>query len=169
MEELRISSPSSKPVESLENHTRAENAEQVLQVSAAEGWKCSLLLLSFPDENSQCRLFCRAALAAGLPLYFQHAGEAKMLKRVCFKHILALEPKFRVTVACPLSGTGFLLTCLPRMFLVCWRDSSSEAEAIIYRKRKNLSKQKHQRLLHIKVKGPDALKACPQVILSVSE
>lgn len=88
-----------------------------------------------------------------LLLYFQHAGEAKMLKRVCFKHIFALEPKFRVTVACPLSGTWFLLTCLPRILLVCRRDSSSEAEAIIYRKRKNLSKQKHQQLLHIKVKA----------------
>lgn len=92
-----------------------------------------------------------------------------MLNRVCFKHILALEPKFRVPVACPLLGTGFLLTCLPRMFLVCWRDSSSEAEAIICRKRKNLTKKNHRRLPHIKVKDTDALKPCPQVILSASE
>lgn len=92
-----------------------------------------------------------------------------MLNRVCFKHILALEPEFRVRVACPLLGTGCLLTCLPRMLLVCWRDSSSEAEAIIYRKRRNLSKQKHRQLLCIKVKDPDALKPCPQVIVSASE
>lgn len=92
-----------------------------------------------------------------------------MLSRVCFNQILALEPKFRVLVACPLSGTGCLLTCLPRMLLFCWRDSSSEAEAIIYRKGRNLSKQKHRRLLRIKVKNPNALKPCPQVIVSASE
>lgn len=141
-----------------------------MPVSMAQEWKCSPPLLSCYNETSQCRWFCRAALAASLPLALLTAcRKGKNASQGVFPtctYSLRLGSQLRgLFQECDAFFWERLLTGLARVVVAYWRDSWSEAEAIIYIERRSLSKPNYWQLLCIKVKDPDVLKPCPQVIV----